>query len=193
MKNKFIVLVLGCLLCANIVQAQTEHLKFKGVPIDGTLAEYKQALIAKGFKHIYTKGGTSMLQGNFAGYPTCYVGIKTLESIDIVNCVMVMFPERDTWNLLYTDYSTLKSMLIQKYGEPFSVVENFNTSFPISDDIDRMFNLRMDRCHYVCTFAVEEGSVELSIYHDNNTCLVMLQYFDKQNTEIIRSHAIDDL
>ena len=38
------ILVALMLVVAMVANAQTEHLKFKGVPIDGTLSQYTQKM-----------------------------------------------------------------------------------------------------------------------------------------------------
>jgi hypothetical protein len=49
MMKKSILLFVFCLLCV-ISQAQTEHLKFAGIPITGNIEQFQQQLLAKGFK-----------------------------------------------------------------------------------------------------------------------------------------------
>ncbi len=49
----------------------SEHLKFKGVPIDGTLSEYVSKMKQAGFQLIETDDGVAVLEGEFAGYKDC--------------------------------------------------------------------------------------------------------------------------
>ena len=57
----------------------TEHLKFKGVPIDGTLSEYVLKMKQAGFQLIETDDGVAVLEGEFAGYRDCMIGVKTFK------------------------------------------------------------------------------------------------------------------
>ena len=57
----------------------TEHLKFKGVPIDGTLSEYVLKMKQAGFHLIETDDGVAVLEGEFAGYRGCLIGVKTFK------------------------------------------------------------------------------------------------------------------
>ncbi|MBC3759879.1 hypothetical protein H7U19_15815 [Hyunsoonleella sp. SJ7] len=43
----------------------TKHMKFKGVPIDGTLKEYVLKTKAVGFTHIGTEAGIAMLKDDY--------------------------------------------------------------------------------------------------------------------------------
>jgi len=54
-------------LTAMVVLAQTsEHLTFKGVPIDGTLNEYVAKMKQGGVECSGTKDGIAVLKGDFA-------------------------------------------------------------------------------------------------------------------------------
>lgn len=69
-----------------------EHLSFKGVPIDGTLSEYTQQMLNKGFELIATENGVSVMSGDFAGYKGCEVGVCSLNGKDLVSKIGVVFP-----------------------------------------------------------------------------------------------------
>jgi len=72
--------------------AQTSaHLSFKKVPIDGTLEENVSKMKHSGFKYIQTEDGTALLNGDFAGYKDCYVGVSTLKQKDLVHKIVVFF------------------------------------------------------------------------------------------------------
>lgn len=174
-------------------QSSSEHLTFKGVPIDGTLSEYVAKMKQAGFSHVGTQDGTAILQGDFAGFKGCTIGVSTLKNLNVVSTIEVIFPKHDDWSSLERDYDQLKSMLMQKYGEPAKVVEQFHGSSPDTND-SKLFALFMDRCTWNTTFETSKGDIQLSIqkeeYGDN---FVLLKYYDKINTDIIRSAAMDDL
>jgi hypothetical protein len=190
MKKILLVLALFVAMAAN---AQTEHLKFKGVPIDGTLSQYTQRMKEKGFTYLGTEDGMSLLEGDFAGFKNCIVFVTTLQSKDLVSLIGVKFKEYDSWSAIYNNYSTLKDMLTMKYGEPSEVIEEFQGSY-IDDDNDRMNAVRMDRCKYVTTFETELGTIELFItkYEYAKGC-VMLKYTDKANGAAVLESALEDL
>lgn len=190
MKKILLVLALFVAMAAN---AQTEHLKFKGVPIDGTLSQYTQRMKEKGFTNLGTENGMSLLKGDFAGFKNCHVLVYTLKNKDLVSFIVVKFQEYDTWSAIYNNYSTLKDMLTMKYGEPSQVIEEFQGSY-VDDDNKRMHELRMNRCKYVTTFETELGTIDLFIgkYEYSKGC-VMLKYTDKANDVAVLESALEDL
>jgi hypothetical protein len=100
MKTKILTFILSLTVMLTFAQT-SEHLSFKGVPIDGTLNEYVDNMKKSGFTHI---------------------------------------------------------------------------------------------SYYYTTFDLENGSIHLSIENDGfSTSFVMLSYYDKINSEIIRQKALDDL
>lgn len=171
-----------------------EHMTFKGVPIDGTLNEYVSKMKQSGFILIGTEDGVAMLKGDFAAYKDCIIGVATLKGKDLVSKITVIFPNRETWTILESNYFNLKELLTEKYGEPSEVVEKFNTSYKPDDDNSKMHEVGMNNCKYYTTFELENGSIQLSIGNDSfSSSFVMLSYYDKINCEKIRQKAIDDL
>lgn len=189
--KKFIIAMM--LLAGLSASAQTGHLTFKGVPIDGTLTEFVGKLKQKGFSLMETEQGVAILTGEFAAYKGCTVAVYEHES-GLVNRVGVMFPDRDTWALLYSDYSKLKDMLTQKYGKPTEETEEFQGYSAPRDDNSRMHEVKMDRCKYICDFTTDNGVIELRIAHNSViSCFVVLVYVDAENESKVQSSAIDDL
>lgn len=191
MKKLILILIV---LAGLTSMAQTGHMTFKGVPIDGNLNTVVSKLKQKGFTMVHSENGVAMMTGDFASFKNCTVVVSEHET-GIVNRVGVMFPDKDTWVSLYNDYSKLKNMLIEKYGEPAVVEEVFqNQSSYGFDDNDRMYEVQMDRCHYICDWITENGGIELRIEHNVMVgCYVFLLYLDSENEAKVHSSAIDDL
>ncbi len=57
-------------------QDTSKHLTFKGVPLDGTLDEFVLKMKKSGFEHIGTEKGYALLQGDFASYKGCSLGVS---------------------------------------------------------------------------------------------------------------------
>jgi len=172
------------------------HMKFKGVPIDGTLADFVGRMKRKGFKQEDIEDGTAVLSGDFADFKECTVYVSTLDNKDLVSRISVVFPLQDQWEYLYGDYKHLKGMLTEKYGKPSSCVEKFQRSYGIgpNDDDDRMHYAKFDKCKYETHFKTDKGDVIVSIEHNGvSSCFVMLSYKDKINGDIIKEHAKEDL
>ena len=182
----------------SFAQSNSEHLTFKGVPIDGTLNEYVAKMKNAGFSHIGTEDGVAILSGEFAGYRDCMIAVKTLKKHNTVHEIAVLFPTQDTWRKLNYDYTKLKSMLSKKYGEPEESVEKFvNTPIyvNINDDNDKMHEIEDNHCKYYSIFNVENGTISLSIEYDGVLVgsRVKLWYSDKINSEAFEEAAMDDL
>ncbi len=176
-------------------QTQTsDHLTFKGVPIDGTLNEFVAKMKQAGFTLIGTEDGIAMLEGEFAGFKGCKLGVVTFKPKNFVSKVAVMFPDRDTWSSLSSDYFSLKEMLTVKYGEPAKESEKFDTSSTPRDDEDKMYAVKFDNCKYHSLFETDKGIIALSIEHQSViSCYNLLEYYDKINGDIIEEKALEDL
>ena len=191
-----IIVVLSTIISIAQTQINTDssgHLTFKGVPIDGTLDEYVSKMKKSGFIHKDTEDETAILEGDFASYKNCIVGVSTLKQKNLVSKIIVVFPDHDTWSSLSSNYFNLKEMLTEKYGKPSECVEKFQSYTP-SDDGSKMTQVQLDACKYYTTYQIEKGTIQLSIKHDDlRGCFVRLVYIDKINREIIKKEALDDL
>ena len=197
MKKTLIALFLSLTVYVAFAQTKTDssvHLTFKGVPLDGTLDQYIVKMKQNGFNHISTKDGIAMLQGDFAGYKDCYVGVSTLKQKDLVHKIGVLFPKKDTWSTLSGNYFDLKQMLTEKYGKPSNEVEKFDTRSEPRDDDSKMYEVKFDNCKYNSIWQTDKGEIQLSIDHNSVTsCFVKLVYFDKINSATVKKQAMDDL
>lgn len=190
----FMIFTLTALTSLAQVQSDnSEHMTFKGVPIDGTLKEYVSKMEEKGFTHIETEDGVATFTGDFAAHKDCLIGVSTLKQKDLVSKVAVLFSEHDTWSSLSSSYFYLRELLTEKYGKPSESLEEFESSYTPEDDNSKMLALKMNRCKYYTIYEMDKGSIQLSIETDEIVGRVMLNYFDKINGEIIRAKAIDDL
>ncbi len=173
--------------------AQSQHLTFKGVPIDGTLKSYTQKMVEKGFVYEGTQDGIALLSGDFAGQKKCYVAVYTLKGNDLVNMIAVFFNSYDTWSAVLGQYEQLKEMLTEKYGEPENIREEFTTY--VGDDSGKLYALHTGEYVWATTFSTDKGDIELSIVEGDEytSGRVMLRYFDKLNSEKVRQSAMDDL
>lgn len=170
------------------------HISFKGVPLDGTLKEYTKKMQEKGFEYLGTSpDGIALLSGDFAGYKGCIVGVSTLDKVDVVSRIVVIFPECVNWGQLEGNYDNLKEMLSEKYGKPSQHKESFQSSY-VKDDSSKMHEVKMNRCDYISVFESEHGSIQLEIIATEGLqCHVRLAYYDKVNSNVVRAAAIDDL
>lgn len=189
MKKILATLVAGILAIS--LFAQDSHLKFKGVPIDGSLTEFVNKMKSAGFTHIGTEDGIAALQGDFAGYKNCTVAVFTVKPLNVVSMIGVIFDSKNEWADLESDYDFFKEMLTEKYGKPALVVEEFEHS--PQDNNDKYYELTMNRCTWASVFETSLGEIELSIEYQSFDSHVVLRYRDKINTEKVRKQALEDL
>lgn len=193
MKTKILTIILTLTAILSFAQP-SEHLLFKGVPIDGTLDEYVSKMEQNGFNHMGTEDGAALLTGDFAGYKGCSVSVSTLKQKDLVYKIMVAFPDKETWSTLSGNYFDLKQLLSEKYGKPSDVAEKFDVQIDINDDNSKMYHVKFDRCKYFSIYETEKGTIKLSIEHDGvSRCFIRLTYLDRTNGNIIKEKAKGDL
>lgn len=194
MKKILFLLLLNIAPFILFAQIDSVHMVFKGVPIDGTLKEYVQKMQKKGFSLVFTEDGIAILEGDFAGYKKCQIGVATLKEKDLVNKITVIFPQCNTWSSLSSDYFSLKDMLSEKYGELTICVETFKTEIRPKDDDSKLHEVGMDRCVYYTIYETKNGTIRLAISHDGfSSYFVTLTYSDKINSDIIKKKALEDL
>lgn len=145
-----------------------------------------------GFTYIKTEDGVAMLKGDFASYKGCIVGVATVKGKDLVSKITVIFSTQDSWSMLSSNYFNLKEMLTEKYGEPSESIEEFSSYEPEDDGL-KMTQVHLDACKYFTTYKTDKGDIQLSIKGDISSAFVVLAYYDKINSEIIRKKAKDDL
>ena len=192
--KKIILLMFVFLASVSYAQGTSEHMTFKGIPIDGSLSSFVSKMKSENFVHIGTQDGVAIFQGDFAGYKNCEVGILSLKETNVVNTVVVLFPECSDWPSIEQNYSIIKDMLSEKYGDPVNCVEEFQGYSKPQSDNDKWYKLVSKLCTYYSYFETEKGDISIEMFSgDYMTCRVKLQYWDKINTNAVRDNAMDDL
>ena len=190
MKHFIFTILMSAIVAVS--SAQTTHMKFKGIPMEGTLNSFVQKLKDKGFTYLGHQDGMALLKGEFAATKGCTVGVARFSDRDQVNLVAVIFPEEETWNGITKSYYGLKDMLTEKYGNPESI-EEFSDREP-SDDFLKFHALLRDECNFISEFACEGGKIQLTMKkQDYNSAAVILRYIDKANADETRKKVLDDL
>ena len=187
--KKLLTLLFVSLICS---VGYAQHLKFKGIPLEGTLTDFVSQLKAKGFTYAGTEDGIALLQGEFAGYKNCIVGVATFSGTQNVCKVVSLFPDKENWSGVTSDYYGLKELLTEKYGQPVSI-EEFSNRTP-SSDISKFNAILYGECNYSSTFTTEGGKIRLSMKkNDEISAQVVLEYFDDENSSKVRQQIMDDL
>ena len=195
MKRILIALLFVFSCIGTMAQNANEHLKFMGIPINGTLESFTQKLVAKKIKSIQAAEGVGLFNGTFAGKNDCNIFVATVPNRNIVSKVVVCLPPRETWAWLESDYNQFKQMLTSKYGEPFQHSETFKAGTFTSSDYLKISALKEGKCEYYVGWKLNEGVILLEIIsiESPSSCLVRLSYYDAINSKLEETSKQDDL
>lgn len=195
MKRILIALLLVFSFIGAMAQNANEHLKFMGIPINGTLESFTQKLVAKKIKSIQAAEGVGLFNGTFAGKNDCNIFVATVPNRNIVSKVVVCLPPRETWAWLESDYNQFKQMLTSKYGEPFQHSETFKAGTFTSSDYLKILALKEGKCEYYVGWKLNEGVILLEIIsiESPSSCFVRLSYYDAINSKLEETSKQDDL
>lgn len=72
---KRIVLSFVYIVCFMSLSMGQNHLRFKGVPMDGTIQQFAQKLTQKGLTIVEKGNDNIILSGMFASYKDCLIGV----------------------------------------------------------------------------------------------------------------------
>ncbi len=178
----------------------TEHLKFMGIPIDGSPKSFANQLKSKGFT--FNSSSTPdiiWMTGTFAGISDSNVLIYKSPSSANVYKVRVVFPGQDSWTQIEIRYNRFKDWLSQKYLLTESK-EEFQGYSPERDS-SKMTKLILGDCSYWSVYGAgtPDGTFLGSVYLDlmsisgENKGYVRIEYEDYLNGENAEQGIIDDL
>lgn len=196
MMKRILIALLFIFSCIGaMAQNANEHLKFMGIPINGTLESFSQKLVAKKIKSIQAAEGVGLFNGTFAGKNDCNIFVATVPNRNIVSKVVVCLPPRETWAWLESDYNQFKQMLTSKYGEPFQHSETFKAGTFTASDYLKISALKEGKCEYYVGWKLNEGVILLEIIsiESPSSCLVRLSYYDAINSKLEETSKQDDL
>ena len=173
------------------------HLEFMGISIDGSLDNFVEKLKGKGFTLQSDYGTEAVLEGNFTG-EMAKIFVYSTPKTSTVCRVAVKFENQGsaTWNVLESQYLDSKKLLINKYGEPVSVTEEFSRDY-VEGSRQKMLELRMGRCEYNSLFMNNErsGSILVAIIPMDGVSepCVTIAYTDNMNMEVYDKECQEDI
>ena len=139
------LLLLLCIIMAMGMQAQTqtqEHLKFMGIPLDGTISQFHSKLLAKGFKYDDESSfsGVREYNGIFSGEDAIIFVYYNTSSKIVYRAKAAI--KRDTEDLIKKEYDDFKRLLSTKYKDAY-IMDDEQEDYPsctifisnLSDDI----------------------------------------------------------
>lgn len=172
--------------------AQSDHMSFKGIPMEGRVIDFVNKLKSRGYS-LVSSGVDFYLTGDFAGYRNCILTLDGTDA-DFVSRITVRFPQQYDWTGLLQDYNTIKKYLLEKYKFASSCDEFFdcNYSTPPTDRA-RFYEVQLGHCQYRTVFKGRKGEIILSIAHRDQSCYVELSYTDFANQSLYHKKVIGDL
>lgn len=153
MIKRIFLMLLFIISTVNINYAQ--HMKFNGISMGETPTVFINKLKAKGFtpSSLYN----NVLTGIFCGRNNCNIVISSNK--DIITAISIIFPGMEKWKDLEILYDNLKSLLIQKYRNPYKHMEEFQNSY--KDDFLKLYSIQLDECNYHSVFKTDNGFITL--------------------------------
>lgn len=173
-------------------QSCSEHLSFKGIPIDGSIIDFCEKLKAKGFTPIEIENDIALFTGDFTGR-SATIGVTATDYGKSVFAVSVLFDPSDEWNTLANIYDYCKDLYLKKYGRPVNSEEN-NPATSYSNT-DLMKEVQQGTVVWFSRWRVRGGEIMLSIENFSEACLgmVIIRYRDAQNVEIKTQNDLEDI
>ena len=179
--KKLLLTLLICLF--SLTALAQEHLKFKGVPINGSLSSFVSAMKAKGLtiSPLDSKYDSTIMDGDFAGMSDCqFIIIATKNNVPAK--VIVVGPAVKSWYSLKGDYKKLKESLTAKY--PNAVVKSYEFFMDPYYDGDgyELSAISLEKCIYCTYYTMPEGSITLELSGTSSSnCFIRLVYEDEIN------------
>lgn len=189
--KKLLLTICTSLFCV-LSYAQTEHLTFKGLPIDGNKQEFVKEL--KRCEYIVELGSDDCLSGEFVGR-ACLVIIHSTPRTDIVCGVTVIFEQvYDAWSQIKSAYENLVWFYSKKYGDPILDKKEFTGTWKDGDGHE-LFALKHDQCIYKTDFSYIKDDVLIGyvMIEMTNTCRIVINYYDTANVALMRKEQVQDI
>ncbi len=152
-----------------------EHMKFKGVEIDGTVEELSKKLIGVGF---VKSSEERVFDGSFAGDDDCMILIITTPN-GLPYSIAVSRSDKDTWRSLKSDYENMKESYIKKYGKPSLDIHRFESPYYEGDGYE-LSAIKMKKATFATKWVFENGEIFLTIIGKS----VVIYYTDSVNEAI---------
>ena len=171
MKRTLLITLLSLLSLATFGQ-NGGPLKFMGIPIDGSKAQFETKLKAKGFQY---SSLTESFKGQFNGKN---VDVFIHTNHDVVDRVYVAFPSTTEENIRYEFNHLLKQFHDNDKYLDFS----FNEEIPDEDDIS--YEMTVNNKRYQAEFTYIDGDKDPVPYIDSMIDLLSDYYTSEQREEL---------
>lgn len=129
--KKGLLMLFGCLF-ALAIQAQSEHLKFMGIPLDGKINDFQSQLLKKGctldelFMKYGKPKGNRVYEGSFAGNNARIVVFFNEKTKKVYRAKAIISAYSD--EQVKQKYFEMKSMLMDKYDVQYRLRQKYGES-----------------------------------------------------------------
>lgn len=166
-----------------------KHVKFDGIPLGGPKQKFEVKLQKKGFQSVPcpdylpdTVAYNSYYWGTYSGFSNSIVIVKDKrDEQKLVDKVVVMLDESNSWRALYDYYAKVKQQLTRQYGQPKECREMFHINGQPKTDSDLFQEVKNGNCEYVSIFSSKSGAVVVNIYFYNRQARVFVSYIDNMS------------
>ena len=189
MKKLIVSFAFVLIALTSYAQSSSEHLTFKGIPIEGSMTEFCQKLKAKGFTSIGSENNLALFMGDFTGR-NATIGVTATDDGKSVFAVAVLFDPSGEWNTLVNTYNYYKDLYTRKYGNP-TISKEKNPAHSDSNTA-LMAEVHQGTVVWGSAWEVTGGNIELSIEKTSGIYegMVMIRYRDSQNVETLNSATL---
>lgn len=191
--KKLLLTICSSLFCV-LSYAQTEHLTFKGLPIDGSKQEFVKELQSQGYENAPEMGADDVLSGTFIGRD-CYVVIVGTPITNTVWKVGILFKLKyDNWSSIKRAYDGLVDVYTKKYGAPILDQKEFKSPYKEGDGHE-LYALKSDRCVYSTSFACTKNGVNVGYVAISMTtnCNIIIEYEDDINSDLLTKERANEI
>lgn len=191
--RKFTVLFAFMVIAlTSYAQSNSEHLSFKGIPIEGSMSEFCQKLQDKGLTSIGSKNNLTLFTGDFTGR-NATIGVTATDDGKSVFAVVVLFDPSGEWNTLVNTYTYYKDLYTRKYGKP--TISKENNPAHSDSNTALMAEVHQGTVVWGSAWEVTGGNIELSIEKTTGIYegMVVIRYRDSQNVETKIQKDLEDI
>lgn len=192
MKKLIALFAFMVIALTSYAQSNSEHLTFKGIPIEGSITEFCQKLKTKGFTSIGRENNIALFIGDFTGR-SATIGVTATDDGKDVFAVVVFFDPSKEWNTLVNTYNYYKDLYTRKYGHP-TISKEKNPAYSDSNTA-LMAEVYQGTVAWASAWEVTGGDIELSIEKTSGVYegMVMIRYRDSQNVENKIQKDLEDI
>ena len=181
------------LLAVSLSTFAEDHMKFMGIPINGQLSTFCQALEKKNFKVVKMYNNAAIYEGLFTGR-LAYIWVETTPKTRIVSGVSVLYKDNNKWNTMESNYEDVKEQLSIKYGAAVDSTEIGD----VTSDYFIKSSIEEGDVERYALFETELGIIVVGVgvfspFDVSEKAFTYVAYVDKANRAKAKQEEFDDL